>query len=282
MDETSSPKPAADPSTLLGPDVLVPPPAVAGAAPSDGYRVKLDAFEGPLDLLLYMIRRDEIDIWNIPIARITEEYLGYVRVMQDLNLNVAGEFLVVAATLIHIKSRMLLPPDPEQAAAGAAEDDPRHELVYQLLEHQKFKNAAQMLYAKEAVELAVWSHPPPEFIAEGEALVTVTLFDLVRAYRDIVERFKQRVTLEYHREEVTVEEKIAQVRQRLLVQDRIEFASLFESARSRHVLVVTFLAVLELVRLGEVGMRQERPFGEIFLQNATREARALEMGAVMT
>src|SRR4030095_3211873 len=129
--------------------------------------IKLDGFEGPLDLLLHLLKREEIDIWNIHIARITEQYLEYLQLMKDLNINVAGEWLVMAATLIHIKSRMLLPPDPTVADAPEAADDPRTERVYQLLEHQKFKNAAQMLYTREEVENAVWTSPPRE-VLEGE------------------------------------------------------------------------------------------------------------------
>src|SRR5512141_3091640 len=146
---------------------------------ADQITIRLDAFEGPLDLLLHLIRRDEIDIYDIPIARITEQYLEYLQVMKDLNINIAGEWLVMAATLIYIKSRMLLPPDPvaEQQEEGAG--DPRTELVYQLLEHQKFKNAAQMLYTREEVENASWHNPPPEVLEDGKEVVAVTLFDLL-------------------------------------------------------------------------------------------------------
>ena len=125
--------------------------------------IKLEGFEGPLDLLLHLLKREEIDIWNIPIARITEQYLEYLQLMKDLNINVAGEWLVMAATLIHIKSRMLLPPDPAAAPAEEGQEDPRTELVYQLLEHQKFRNAAQMLYTREEVENAVWNSPPVKY-----------------------------------------------------------------------------------------------------------------------
>lgn len=268
-------------ATLL--DEETPSPADSNeAGPADRYTVKLEAFEGPLDLLLYMIRREEIDIWNIPIARITTHYLEYIKIMRELNLNVAGEFLVMAATLIHIKSRMLLPPDPSQADGAAAEEDPRHELVYQLLEHEKFKNAAQMLYAKEAVESEVWNKPPREFIEEGEEMVTVTLFDMVRAYRDIVQRFAERITLEYHREEITVDEKMAEIRNRLLVQSRLVFSTLFQPGVLRRILVVTFLAVLELVRLGEIRLSQDQALSEIFLQKSTQESEAMEMGATAT
>jgi segregation and condensation protein A len=124
--------------------------------------VRLEAFEGPLDLLLHLIKKEEVDIWNIPIARITEQYLEYLEIMKDLNINVAGEWLVMAATLIYLKARMLVPQQPGPDAQAEEEEDPRNELVYQLLEHQKFKNAAEMLYTREEVENAVWNKLPAE------------------------------------------------------------------------------------------------------------------------
>src|SRR5512137_2234579 len=131
------------------------------SAESSGITIRLDAFEGPLDLLLHLIKKEEIDIWNIPIAHITEQYLEYLEVMKDLNINVAGEWLMMAATLIFIKSRMLVPQEPT-SEAQQEEEDPRTELVYQLLEHQKFKNAAEMLYTREEVENAIWNKPPSD------------------------------------------------------------------------------------------------------------------------
>jgi len=159
-------------------------------ADKDSITIHLEAFEGPLDLLLHLIKREEVDISNIPIARITEQYLRHLDMMKDLNINVAGDWLVMAATLIFIKSRMLLPPDPVVEGAQAEEDDPRTELVYQLLEHQKFKNAAHMLYEREEIENAVWNHPPAEVLEEGKDLVLVTLFDLLRAFHEVVKRFE--------------------------------------------------------------------------------------------
>jgi segregation and condensation protein A len=248
-----------------------PPPSTAitteeSAEDKEKYTVKLEMFEGPLDLLLYLIKREEINLWDIPIARITEQYLEYIQIMQNLNITLAGEFLVMAATLIYIKSKMLLPPDPTQPQEEISlEDDPRHELVYQLLEHQKFKNAAQMLYAKEEIELEVWSKPPREFQDEGEEVIAVTLFDLVAAFRDVVKRFSERVVLEYEREEITLEEKLAEIRNLLLVQETIQFSTLFERMHSWSHLIVTFLAVLELVKLSEIRILQKQAFGEILL-----------------
>jgi segregation and condensation protein A len=235
---------------------------------SSGITIKLDAFEGPLDLLLHLIRKDEVDIWDIPIARITAQYLEYLQLMNDLNINVAGDWLFMAATLIHIKSRMLLPPDPNAATPEEAEEDPRKELVYQLLEHQKFKNAAQMLYTREEVENAVWHNPPQEIVEDGKGVVTVTLFDLVKAFHEIVQRFDAQRSMELRQEEISIEEKIEELRHLLLVHDKLLFSSFFQQARSRRHLIVTFLALLELVRMREVWLYQKKAFEEIYISKS--------------
>src|SRR5881396_204660 len=179
------------------------PASETGAGDSLTLTLRLEGFEGPLDLLLHLIKREEIDIWNIPIARITEQYLDYLQLMKELNINVAGEWLVMAATLIYIKSRLLLPPDPSAAPQDEIEDDPRTELVYQLLEHQKFKNAAQMLYTREEVENAVWNKPPKEVEEDSGEIVAATLFDLLRAFHTIVKRFEEQKTMEVNQEEIS-------------------------------------------------------------------------------
>ena len=232
---------------------------------SAGITLHLDGFEGPLDLLLHLIKREEIDIWNIPIARITEQYLEYLQLMKDLNINVAGEWLVMAATLIYIKSRLLLPPDPSAAPQDEIEEDPRTELVYQLLEHQKFKNAAQMLYTREEVENAVWNNPPSEVLEDSKEVVAITLFDLLRAFHTIVKRFEEQRTMEVDQEEVSIEDAIARVRQLLLVHDTILFSSFFRAMRAKCHLIVTFLALLELVRLREIWLYQKKNFDEIYI-----------------
>jgi segregation and condensation protein A len=241
-----------------------------GIASSDtsGITIRLDEFQGPLDLLLHLIKKEEIDIWNIPIARITEQYLEYLQLMKDLNINLAGEWVVMAATLIYIKSRMLLPPDLASAASEEVADDPRRELVYQLLEHQKFKNAAQMLYTREEVENAVWNRPPNEVLEAGGEVVAVSLFDLLKAFREVVRRFEAQDKVVLDREEVSIEQKIADVRRLLLVHDKIPFLSLFALASSKPHLVATFLALLELVRLREIRLWQEKSFGEIIVHRA--------------
>jgi len=230
-----------------------------------GITIKLDAFEGPLDLLLHLIRKEEIDIWNIPIARITEQYLEYLQIMKDLNINLAGEWLLMAATLIYIKSRMLLPPDPAVTSQEETPEDPRKQLVYQLLEHQKFKNAAQMLYTREEIESSVW-HNPPQEVEEGEKeVVAVTLFDLVKAFHEIVVRFEAQRAMEMTQEEVSIEEKIEDIRRLLLVHNTLLFSAFFAEARSKRHLIVTFLALLELVRLREIWIYQKKAFDEIYI-----------------
>jgi len=239
------------------PASIVPPP------PGAALNIRLDAFEGPLDLLLHMIKKEEIDIWNIPIAHVTEQYLKYLKIMKDLNINVAGEWLLMAATLIFIKSRMLLPPDPSVNVTEEIEDDPRRELVYELLEHQKFKNAAEMLYTREEVENAVWANPPADMLEDAGDVVSVTLFDLLSAFHDIVQRFEEQRAMEVAQEEVTVEQKIADIRRLLLVHNRILFSEFFAAINSKQLLIATFLALLELVRLREVRLLQEKAFDEI-------------------
>jgi segregation and condensation protein A len=229
--------------------------------------IQLDGFEGPLDLLLHLIKREEIDISDIPIARVTHQYLDYLQLMQNLNINVAGEWLVMAATLIYIKSRMLLPPDPNAAEEEETQEDPRAELVYQLLEHQKFKNAAQMLHTREEVENAVWHCPPQDAIDDEHGVVDVSLFDLIGAFNDVVKRFEERKHLEMDQEEVTLEEKLADIRSMLLLKDKIAFSGFFAKAKSKQHLIVTFLAILELVRLREVRFSQRKLFAEIYIKN---------------
>ncbi len=235
------------------------------ASGGDGITIRLDAFEGPLDLLLHLIKREEIDIWNIPIARITEQYLEHLQLMKDLNINVAGEWLLMAATLIYIKSRMLLPADPAPAQEDGEPEDPRTELVYQLLEHQKFKNAAQMLYTREEVENAVWHNPPPEVIEDGKEVVAVTLFDLLKAFHEVVKRFESQRGMEVDAEEISIEEKLVDIRRLLLVHDSLQFSALLKNCISKRHLVVTFLALLELVRLREIWLYQKKAFEEIYI-----------------
>ncbi len=231
-----------------------------------GITIRLESFEGPLDLLLHLIKREEVDIWNIPIARITEQYLEYLQLMKDLNINVAGEWLVMAATLIYIKSRMLLPPEPAAPVQEEPTEDPRTELVYQLLEHQKFKNAAQMLYTREEVENAVWNKPPQEVLEREKDVVSVSLFDLLKAFNEVVRRFEEaQKSLALEQDEVSLEQKLDDIRRMLLVHDTILFSAFFAREKSKRHLIVAFLALLELVRLREIWLYQKKAFDEIYI-----------------
>src|SRR5262245_33750535 len=177
-------------------------------------KISLPLYEGPLDLLLDMIRRQKIDIYDIPIARITEQYLGYLHLMQEMNVDMASEFLLMAAQLIYIKSRTLLPPDPD--APPDEIDDPRAELVRRLIEYEKFKNAAQMLYQREMIENAVWSNPGPLPVDEVdlEPEMTVGIYDLVLAFREILKRSEEKPTMDVAREEFSLEQMMGYLYER--------------------------------------------------------------------
>ncbi|MGA9040003.1 MAG: segregation/condensation protein A [Terriglobales bacterium] len=230
-----------------------------------------DVYEGPLDLLLDLIRKQDIDIYDIPIAKITAQYLTYVEKLRELDVNVAADFIYMAAVLIHIKSKMLLPRDP--AAASEEQDDPRAELVNRLIEHEKFKSAAQMLMQKQQIEDAVWSNPAiKEFMdAEGtEPEIAADVIDLVKTFQQILDRARNRPMLQVDEETVTVGQMIDYLRRRLSLEDRpIRLKQLLRNIDSRPTLVCMFLALLELVRLQAIQLRQERSFGEILLRKHT-------------
>ncbi|OFV98303.1 MAG: hypothetical protein A3F68_03455 [Acidobacteria bacterium RIFCSPLOWO2_12_FULL_54_10] len=232
------------------------------------HNVHLESYEGPLDLLLDLIRKQEINIYDIPIAKITGQYLEYVeRNLERLDTEAAGEFLLMASTLIHIKSRMLLPPDP--SAKPGEEDDPRNELVNQLLEHEKFRQAAQMLHQKQVVHSAMYSSPGmDEFVdSETEPDLAVTLFDLVKVFQQILERAKERPILSVEEEKVSVAEMMQNICRLLAARaEALPLNEIVESLRSRDALIATFLALLELVRLQAVAARQKELFGDIILK----------------
>jgi segregation and condensation protein A len=231
------------------------------------YQIQLDNYEGPLDLLLDLIRKQEVDIYNIPIARITGQYLEYVRAnLERLDTEAAGDFLLMAATLIHIKSKMLLPPDP--TLGPEEQEDPRAELVHQLLEHEKFKNAAQMLHQKQVVQSAMWSAPALQSFLEPEEEqgLAVTLYDLVRAFQQVLDRAKEMKPLAIEDEKISVAEMMRQLCDRLAGGPQpLPLQELFTRLRSREALVAAFLALLELVRLQAVLVRQNELFGDIVL-----------------
>jgi len=227
--------------------------------------VKLEAYEGPLDLLLDLIRKQKINIYDIPIAKITRQYLEYLRLMEELNIDVAGEFVLMAATLIYIKSRMLLPPDPS-ASEEEQEGDPRTELVQRLLEHEQFKNVAEMLQSKRTVEEATWSHPGiDEFSeAEDEPGLAVSVFDLISVFREILERSQKRPQIHVRREVVTVQEMLEHVKQ--VMRERSGPVSVEELVAGyvwRQALIALLLALLELVRLHAIELRQDDLFTPI-------------------
>ena len=227
-----------------------------------------DVYEGPLDLLLDLIRKQDIDIYDIPIAKITAQYLTYVERLRELDVNVAAEFIYMAAVLIHIKSKMLLPRDP--AVASEAQEDPRAELVNRLIEHEKFKSAAQMLLQKQQIEDAVRTNPAiREFMqSEGaEPEIAADVIDLVKTFQKILDRAKSRPILQVNEETVTVSQMIDYLRRRLALEERpIRLMRLLDNMNSRNALVCTFLALLEMVRLQAVQLRQDRLFGEIVIR----------------
>jgi segregation and condensation protein A len=224
-----------------------------------------EVYEGPLDLLLDLIRRQDIDIYDIPIALITEQYLAYVEKIRELDVNVAADFIYMAAVLIHIKSKMLLPRDP--SAKAEEPEDPRTELVNRLLEHEKFKSAAQMLLQKQQIEDAVLTNPAlKEFIdAEGtEPEIAADVIDLVKTFQQILERVRARPVIDVDEETVTVGQMIDYLRRRLALESRpIRLKQLLMRVESRQALVCMFLALLEMVRLQAIQVRQEKLFGEI-------------------
>jgi segregation and condensation protein A len=225
-------------------------------------------YEGPLDLLLDLVRKQDIDIYDIPIAKLTAQYLAYVEKLRELDVNVAAEFIYMAAVLIHIKSKMLLPRDP--AASSEEQEDPRAELVNRLIEHEKFKSAAQMLMQKQQIEDAVRSNPAiREFMeADGtEPEFAADVIDLVKTFQQVLERVRSRPILQVDEETVTVSQMIDYLRRRLSLEERpLRLKQILQNVQSRTALVCMFLALLELVRLQAIQLRQDRLFGEILLR----------------
>lgn len=239
------------------------------------YRVKLDVFEGPLDLLLHLIKKEEVDIYDIPIARITEEYLRYLELMEEMNLDVAGEYLVMAATLMHVKSRMLLPPS--EADAEEADEDPRADLVQQLIEYQRYRQVALALGERTVLSRDVFRRDPDsDGEEEGVRLRDVSLADLLEAFREVLERSLRESFHEVVTEEISVAECIDVILRRLEERGSVLFGDLFGKTVSRRRLVATFLALLELVRVQAVLARQEEECGEIVLVPGPARARGVD------
>ena len=234
----------------------------------DAYQVKLDSFEGPLDLLLHLIRKSEVNIYDIPIVLITEQYLGYLGLMQEMNLDVAGEFLVMAATLIHIKSRTLLPrPDPSQDDAEPVED-PREALVRRLLEHQRYKAAAELLHDRETLRGAQFGRPDASVAGAAgdpyEPEFEVDLFGLLAAFRSVLERASRRLPMVLPPDQISIEDRIHQLLGRLSETEACGFEDLFtDGDGSRPFVIATFLALLEMIQLKLIRVFQSGSFGAI-------------------
>ena len=237
------------------------------------YQVKFPVFEGPLDLLLYLIKKEEVDIYEVNLTQLATQFLGYIEVMRELDLDIAGEFLVMASTLMYIKSRELLPVEQQVVTEGEDDgEDPRWELIRQLVEYKKFKDAAAQLAALEARQEATFARVPVKPVFDDEAPVAksqVGLFDLLNAVNAILKRVNQREDLrDIFEDKWSVSEKIESIRLLILERPRLRFSELFERATSRTEVVVTFLALLELIRLHVIQCTQGEHFGEIDIVRA--------------
>lgn len=231
------------------------------------YQVKLNIFEGPLDLLLNLIKEQEIDIYDIPIASITRQYLEYLDLMRELNLEIAGEFLVMASTLTYIKSRMLLPPPQEPSEGEEEGEDPREELVRRLLEYQKYKGAAQNLRERESIFIDVFGRESPLGLEgmEEDIYLEVSMFDLLSALNNVLQNVKERGEQVIDVNELTVTDRINQILERLKESNPLAFTDLFVEVGHRMEVIVTFLALLELIRLRMVRVRQGTELGSIWV-----------------
>jgi segregation and condensation protein A len=233
------------------------------------YKINIPMYEGPLDLLLDLIKQQKMNIHDIQISKITAQYLDYLHKLEELDVDVSSEFIYMAATLIYIKSKMLLPPDPlgETEEVGS---DPRAELVQRLVEHEKFKNAAQLLYQKQQIEENVWSKPDKSlYNDEGTAgELVVSLVDLVKVFQQVLERKKEVSRIELRHEEFTVAQMIAALRAQILAsaENSVNLIQFFEACPSRHAMIVAFLAVLEMVKLQAAALVQEKQFGDILVR----------------
>lgn len=233
----------------------------------EAIRIRLQSFEGPLDLLVHLIRKNKVDVYDIPIAKITRQYLDYLTLMEELNLDVASEFLVMAATLIHIKSRMLLPRPPALTEADTVDEDPRDVLVRRLLEHERFKAAAELLHDRETLRSAQWMRPDSRIEAiagdDYEPELEVDLFGLLSAFQRVLERSRERPPVPLPPEEQSIEQRIDQLLERLSVTAACGFDDLFDDTVTRADLIVTFLAVLEMIRLKLIRVFQSGHSGDI-------------------
>ncbi len=246
-------------------------PGEIAVAPADyDYKVQLDIFEGPLDLLLYLIKRDEVDIYDISIETITKQYMAYIETFRMLNIGLAGEFLVMAANLCYIKSRTLLPKHQQPPEEDAEDEDPRWDLIRQLIEYKKFKDAATFLQRRESEQQSVFAHVPEKIESDKNQerpLAEVSIFDLIRAFQGILQRFNDDDAFnEIIDERWTVSDKIDHLLKTIAPGAIVKFSALFEGVSTKGEVIVTFLALLELMKLNHFRVRQESNLGEIELQ----------------
>lgn len=234
------------------------------AESADELKLTIGEFAGPLDLLLYVIRQEQANIFDIPIARITDEYLRFIRLMKNLDIAVAADFLVMASTLIEIKSKMLLPRDPADET-GEELDDPRQELVDRLLEYEQFKSAAQMLYERTTVEQAVFPRGRIES-DDNNAEIDASVFDLLTIFQKIVARHVDEIKMEIHREEISLADMLKNLKRRIFDEGELSLLKFFEEMHTRRELVTAFIAVLEIVRTESVRLLQSKTFGDIILR----------------
>jgi segregation and condensation protein A len=242
------------------------PEGVESTLPEDAPKILLSVFEGPLDLLLYLIRREKVDIHDIPIAPITRQYMEYLDLMTELSLDVAGDFMVMAATLIHIKSKMLVPVEPTESEGEDETEDPRAELVRRLLEFQRYKEAAGILHQQAQIRAATWIRPDsvvPKFDDAGEEMLEAGLFDLVAAFKELLDRRKALLAHEVESEGKSIEERIEEMLALIKEGESIEFLELFAAQETKGDMILTFLALLELIRLKRVKVYQRGIFGSI-------------------
>ncbi len=233
------------------------------------YKIRLEMFEGPLDLLLYLVKKDHLNIYDIPIAKVTQQYLEYINLMQLLDLNIAGEFLLMAATLMQIKSKMLLPA--EESPVKEEEGDPRAELVKKLLEYEKFKQIAENLREREAGQQDVFKRPKQEVPGEvkeqdkKEVYFEASIFDLISAFSRALKDIPREVFYEVIKDQFTVEEKVHEILHLLLVQTEVKLSELFSKTKSKMEIIVVFLAILELAKMKEIIARQDKAFEDIII-----------------
>ncbi len=239
------------------------------------YKIKLDIFEGPLDLLLYLIKKNEVNIYDIPISGILKQYLEYIELMKLLDLNVAGEFIVMAATLMQIKSKMLLPPDETPQEEELEELDPRAELVKRLLEYKQFKEAAYLLREKEEYRREHFVRPQKEIVHQDEVYFEANLFDLINAFTKALKDVPKELFLEVIKDEFTIEEKVHDILHYLVNKQKIYIKDLFRDAKNKFEIIAIFLAILELIRLKEVTILQKGIFEDILIMRNTENMKAL-------